>query len=105
MNIYLFLPKTLFVGGFLKKSKETGLIEAEQLKLRIIYGVMRGNWRKVVKRYKLLVIITRDVMYNTMSIINTAVKIHRKVKRVDLKSSHHKGKLFFFSLYCIYKRS
>lgn len=41
---------------------------------------MRGNWREVVKRYKLPVIITRDVMYNTMSIINTAVRYIGKVR-------------------------
>ena len=36
----------------------------------------RGNWMQVVKRYKLPVIgliSTRDVMYNMINIINTAM--------------------------------
>ena len=39
-------------------------------------GVGKGNWRKVVQRYKLPVIreiSPRDVMYNMMTIVNTAV--------------------------------
>ena len=31
----------------------------------------RGNWMKVVKRYKLPVISTRDVMDNMINIMNT----------------------------------
>ena len=39
-------------------------------------GRVRGNWRTVVETYKLPLIkqgSTRDVMYNTKTIVNTAV--------------------------------
>lgn len=66
-----------------------------------------GKWRKVVKRYKLPGISTRDKMYRTVTRANTAVgRIYRKaVRRVNPKSSYHKEKCFsffsflFFSLY------
>lgn len=44
MVFLLFLSRILFVGGKKKKkSEETKLIEAEQLKLRSIYGVAEGR--------------------------------------------------------------
>lgn len=43
MVFLLFLPRILFVGGKKKKSEETKLIEAEQLKLRSIYGAAEGR--------------------------------------------------------------
>jgi len=61
----------------------------------------RGNWRKVVKRYKLPVIReigTREVMYNLMTTAKTAVMIHKEVvRRVNPKSSQHKENCFFLS--------
>ena len=41
-----------------------------------------GDWRKIVKRYKLTVIryiSTRDVMYNMMTVVNTAVRYTGKL--------------------------
>ena len=51
---------------------------------------------KGVKRYKLPVrreISPGDVMYNMMTIVNNCI-VYLKEKRVDLKSSHHKKKIF-----------
>ena len=49
-----------------------------KMSLKIISdgGGGRGNWMKVVKRYKLAVIrwSTRGIMYNMVNIINTAVR-------------------------------
>ena len=65
---------------------------------------MRGNWRKVVKTYKLPVILsTRDIMYS-MTTTNTNIT-HRKVKRIS-PMSYHKENFFSFFLffYCIYEK-
>ena len=57
----------------------------------------RGNWMNVVKRYKLTVIrqiIARNIMYNMVNIINTAICYTRK--RINPKSSYHKEYFFLF---------
>ena len=36
-------------------------------------GERRGNWMKIVKMYKLLVINTNDVMHNMINTTTTAV--------------------------------
>ena len=56
---------------------------------------------KVVKRYKLPVISTRDTKYSVINIINTTERyMQRLLKRTNPKSSHHKEKNFFpFILY------
>lgn len=57
----------------------------------------RGNW-EVVKRYKVPVIIsTRDVMYNMINILNTAVCYIRK--RIVRVSFTRKKFSFSFLLY------
>ena len=39
-----------------------------------------GNWMMVVRRYKLLVLSTRDEMY-MMTIVNTALMLYLKVTK------------------------
>ena len=65
-----------------------------------------GNWMKMVKRYKLLdvrYISTRNVMYNTINIIRTAICYMWTLKRVNPKKSYHREKYFFY-FFCIYMR-
>lgn len=67
---------------------------------------MRGNWRKAVKRHN-FVICSRDVMYNMMTMVATAMRfIGKAVNKVNPKSSRHKEKNFFslsFFLLYLYK--
>lgn len=60
------------------------------------------KWVKVVKRYKLPVmrsISTGDVMYYMMPIVNNVVwYIFKVAKRVDPKSSHHKGDIYIYDV-------
>ena len=41
----------------------------------------RGNWMKAVEKYEIPVISTRDVMYNMINIMNTAVCYAEKLLR------------------------
>lgn len=50
-----------------KTTRSTGLV------LKSLNRVGGGNWMTVIKRYKFTVINTEDVMYNTVTIVNTAV--------------------------------
>lgn len=47
---------------------------------------------KVVKKYKLSVISTDDVIYNMMRIVKNIVLSIGKFIRVNLKCSHHREK-------------
>lgn len=44
----------------------------------------------------MVTISSRDVIYNMVTIVNTACYImYMKIKRVDVNSSHHKEKILF----------
>ena len=45
----------------------------KEIRFVVTRGRVRENWMNVVKRYKLPVISTRDVMYTMIKTINTAV--------------------------------
>ena len=76
----------------------------------VVWG--KGNWMKVVKRYKLPIrrlISSRDVIYNKINIVNTVViyvsyMLYMKVKRVNYKHSYHMETIyiFIFLLFCAY---
>ena len=61
--------------------------------------MVEGTWMKVIQKYKLLLINTRDIMYNMWNIINTAVGYMRKSK---FQSCHKKEK-FILYLYVMIK--
>lgn len=60
-------------------------------------GRWRDNGRNRVKRHKLpLILRTRAVMANRRTIANTVVGFIGKLLRVNSKSFHPQGELFFF---------
>lgn len=62
----------------------------------------RRNWKRVVQRYKILVVRSispGDVMYNIMARANVAMLPYLKIfERGDPKGSHHRGKTISFSI-------
>lgn len=57
---------------------------------------VEGIVRRWSKEYKLTVISTRDIKYNMINIIDTAIKLFMTVvKIVYPKNSHHKENTFF----------
>lgn len=64
--------------------------------IRLVVTLGRGNWRTVVKSYKLPVlaqISTRNLTYSMRTTVRTAEWYTAKLLVVNSKSSHHKGKI------------
>ena len=58
-----------------KEEKEKKKLIAKEIRFVVTRGrgVGRGDWMKTVKRHTLPVLSTRDVMYNIINVINTAI--------------------------------
>ena len=63
-------------------------------------GEERKNWMKTVKRYNLPVIkeiSTRNIMYNMINIVNTAVLYMKLVKRINSEILPQEKEIFSIS--------